>query len=81
MFLLNITDTLRIADSDSFARTHTRKPFFNITHKEAVCNGNNCENCPFYCGGRSCDNYASETTKEPLAHILNKYKSQLKGAQ
>lgn len=79
MFLLNITDTVTITDKETFARTHTMKPFFNVSCKEAVCNGSNCENCPFHSRG-SCDDYAYEITKEPLAYILNKYKSQLKGA-
>ena len=80
MFLLNITDTITVTDKETFARTHTMKPFFNVSCREAVCNGSNCENCPFHRVG-SCDNYAYEITKEPLAYIFNKYKSQLKGAQ
>ena len=80
MFLLNITDIITVTDKETFARTHTRKPFFNVSRREAVCNGNNCENCPFLRVG-SCDNYAYEVTKEPLAYIFNKYKSQLKGAK
>lgn len=80
MFLLNIADTVTVTDKETFARTHTTKPFFNVSCREAVCNGSSCENCPFH-RADSCDNYAYEITKEPLAYIFNKYKSQLKGAQ